>query len=89
MSVGMVIISPVGYPLENSILALIGLALRNSLITWEGSLVGISPGVLGGFTIGPWEGSLVGWSLGFTLVYPPEYTNPGDVLVFLKYILLA
>ena len=89
MSVGMEIISPVGYPLESSILALIILSLSNFFSTWEEYLVGSLPGVLGGFMIGTWEGSLVGWSLGLTRVYPPESPNPINLLCSFLYILLA
>ena len=79
LSVGMVMVSPVKYPLEDSIGMLIWLLLRNSFSTYEVSLVGISLEVRNSFIIGTWEGSLVGWSLVLTLGSSLESPNHRDV----------
>ena len=76
----MVLGSPVGSPLEGSILIFLGLELRNFFGTREGSLVGFSLGALGGLMVGTGEVSLVVLSLGLTLGYSLEYQNTGAVI---------
>ena len=73
----MVLGSPVGYPFEDSISMLLGLALDNYSVTWEGYLVGVSLGTLDGLMIGTGKGYLVGLSLGLPLGYPLESLNLG------------
>ena len=58
-SVDMVLGAPVEYPLEYYIKMLLGLALENSLGTWEGSLVGFSLVPADGLIIGSVYRSLV------------------------------
>ena len=72
--------SPVGSQLENPVSILLGLALGNSFVTWEGYLVGVSLDTLVGLVIGTGEGSLVYLSLGIPLRYQLESPNPGDDL---------
>ena len=58
----------------------LGLALCNYFGTREGSLVGVSLGLLDGLMIGTGEVYLVGLSLELPLGFPFEYKNPGAEL---------
>ena len=79
----MVLGTPIGYPLGNSIRMLLGLVLGTSFGTWEGYLVRVPLVTLVGLMIGTGERSLVGLSLRIPLGYPLESPNPGAVLGYL------
>ena len=83
LSVDMVLIEYVGYPLGYSINMLLVLDLDNSFETWEGSLVGVSLGPLDGLIIGTGEVYIVGLSQIIPLGSPFEYPNPGltDIII--------
>ena len=54
-SVGMVLVEPVGSPLEDSIDMFLGLTLVNSFEKWELYLVVVSIGALGGLVVVTWK----------------------------------
>ena len=70
--VGMVMVVPVGYPVDDSINIFIGLLIGISFGTWEGSLVKVSLGTISGLMIGTGEGYFVGLSLLPPLALPFE-----------------
>ena len=75
--VDMMMVAPIGYPLEDSISILLGLALGNYFDAWEGYFVGFSLVSLAELVIGDVEVYLVGLSLVLPLGSPLESPNPG------------
>ena len=80
LSVGMVLVAPVGSLLEYPINKLLGLENFNSFGTWEVYLVGFSLLPLAILVIGTVGGYLVGLSLVLPLGSPLESPNPGTDL---------
>ena len=72
LSDGMVLGAPAVYPLVYSIKILLGLALVNYFVTFEGSLVEVSLVSLAGLMIGTGEGYLSSLSLVLPLGYQLE-----------------
>ena len=77
LSVGMVLVEPVGSTHGYSINMFLGLELCNYFGRWGGSLFGVSFGTPAVLMIGTREGYLVGLSLGISLVSSLESPNPG------------
>ena len=82
LSFFMVMVAPVGSPLGYSINMLLGMALFNYFVTWEGYLVGVSFGPLDRFMIVTGKVYLVGLSLGLPLGYQLESPNPGRFAIW-------
>ena len=80
LSVGMVLVVPVGYPLGYSINMLLGLSLVNYFGTYEGYLFRSLLCTLAGLILDTVERYLVGLSLRITIGYPLEYLNLGYFL---------
>ena len=79
LTVGMVLQSPVGYPLWYLINRFLGLVIGNYFGTWENYLVGVSLVLLDDLMIGTGEVSLAGLSLGLQLGFPLKFM-PGILL---------
>ena len=76
----MVLGTPIGYQLGNSISMLLDLVRGTSFGIWERTLVGVSLVTIVWLMIGTGEGYLVGLSLVLPLGSPLESPNPGNML---------